>query len=336
MSVTNDGSLKLYIPQGSVYFAGGTSDELIEVSYNTLLCPPNKLTLAMWIKSDASNSERYIIAKGLPNADYGFQIHTNTSQADFIINNGARAITTSDVNDGEWHHLVGTYDSTAGGTDEVKLYVDGELDATGDYSTAITHDLSPLIIAAKTDVGGYEWGGYINDIKFFNGNALSADEVRQLYNGIEITDGLVAHWKFDEKTGLKIVDEINSISGNFAGDLGRGGTNPTWKDRDIQCWGTRWDETNDGMTFETFMDACDRNYLMDNVTPKAVRELYNILGTKKFIDTTFTSSNTLIIEPIDGYGISSLVEKKTIGVKNIRTRLINSETYGVKIEGIFL
>ena len=104
----------------------------------------------------------------------------------------------------------------------------------------------------------------------------------------------------------------------------------------IDCWCTRWDEDNWGVTFETFLGSGARNFLFDNVTPQAVIELYNILGTPTNIDLTFESGNTLIVEPISNYGLSSLRQKRTIGVKNISDTFINKNYFGIKVEGLRL
>lgn len=101
----------------------------------------------------------------------------------------------------------------------------------------------------------------------------------------------------------------------------------------IDCWCTRFDAGNWDITLETFLDSGSRNTLFEHVTPGAVTELMNILGQPYHIDSTFTSSNTLVIEPIDGYGLSSLVEGETIGVKSISDHFISPNYFSVKIEG---
>jgi len=98
----------------------------------------------------------------------------------------------------------------------------------------------------------------------------------------------------------------------------------------------RWDEGNWDVTVEMFLESSNRDTLFTYVTPGAVRELYNILGTPNYIDTTYNSGNTLILEPIYGYGLSGLREKRTIGVKNISDTFINKNHFNVKIEGFRL
>jgi hypothetical protein len=54
------------------------------------------------------------------------------------------------------------------------------------------------------------------------------------------------------------------------------------------------------------------------------------------MDTTYTSSNTLIFEPISGYGISSLREKRTIAIKNIQDSFLNRYIFELKMDGVRL
>jgi len=96
---------------------------------------------------------------------------------------------------------------------------------------------------------------------------------------------------------------------------------------------TRWDEGNWDVTIESFMGGANRNTLFSNVTPGAVSELYNILGTPRFIDTTYKSSNTFVIEPQAGWGVSSVRQKRTIAVKNISDNFLTKDYFHVKIEG---
>jgi hypothetical protein len=96
---------------------------------------------------------------------------------------------------------------------------------------------------------------------------------------------------------------------------------------------SRWDEDNWGITIEAFMESGNRNTLFANVVPGAVKELYNILGTPTFQDLTWESGNTWTVEPLDGYGLSSLRQGREIAVKSISDTFINKDYFLVKVEG---
>jgi hypothetical protein len=100
---------------------------------------------------------------------------------------------------------------------------------------------------------------------------------------------------------------------------------------------SRWDTDNDSLIIESFLSSSNRDTLFAHITPGAYRELYNILGTPKMIDTTYDSGNTLILEPQDGYGISGLREKRTVAVKNIMDwHIPHTNRFGLKLECIRL
>ncbi len=53
--------------------------------------------------------------------------------------------------DSGWHYITMTYDSNAGGTEEMKMYVDGVKQASLDYATTITNNNDNLIIGQRVD-----------------------------------------------------------------------------------------------------------------------------------------------------------------------------------------
>ena len=104
----------------------------------------------------------------------------------------------------------------------------------------------------------------------------------------------------------------------------------------FDCAITRWDESNDSLVIETILTSGNRNTLFSHTIPGAVSELYSILGKKKFIDTSYSSSNTIIVSPTSGYGLSSLRQQRIIGVKNIQDTFLVLDKFSVKVEGIIL
>jgi len=104
---------------------------------------------------------------------------------------------------------------------------------------------------------------------------------------------------------------------------------------DVPC--SRWDEDNYTMKFEFFCEgSSQRNTIFDNCVPGAVRELYNILGTPKYIDTTYESRNTFVINPLDGYGLSSLREGRTVAIKSISDSIFGMNHFCVTLDCVRL
>ena len=104
----------------------------------------------------------------------------------------------------------------------------------------------------------------------------------------------------------------------------------------FDCWCTRWSEGNFDLVVETFLGSSNRNTLFSHVTPGAVSEMYNILGTPHYVDTTFSSGNTIILEPQDDYGLSGLREKRTVAIKSISDRFISPNYFSIKVETVRL
>ena len=81
----------------------------------------------------------------------------------------------SDVLDGEWHHVVGTYDG-----EQKRIYVDGELEGTAACTGAIDTADSPVEIGRNGYWDSYHWKGEIDEVRIY-GRALDPKEVKILY-----------------------------------------------------------------------------------------------------------------------------------------------------------
>jgi len=101
----------------------------------------------------------------------------------------------------------------------------------------------------------------------------------------------------------------------------------------VDCDASRWDESNYDVTIETVLSSGARNALFNNIRPGAYRELTNILGTPNYIDTTYDSGSTLILDPLPNSGVSGVRAKRTIAVKSISDTFFNKDYLTVKIEG---
>jgi len=73
-----------------------------------------------------------------------------------------------------WHHIVMTYDRSAGGTDELKLYVDGVLRDTADFSSVVNTNNSVVKIGELFD-------GLVDELRI-SGIARSSGWIQTAYN----------------------------------------------------------------------------------------------------------------------------------------------------------
>ena len=72
-----------------------------------------------------------------------------------------------------WNHIALTYNSTIGGIEEMKLYIDSVELATADYSTAITTNTNDVII-------GNNFNGTIDEVRIWN-RELTQSEIASYY-----------------------------------------------------------------------------------------------------------------------------------------------------------
>ena len=78
------------------------------------------------------------------------------------------------VDDGQWHHLVGTSDGR-----RAALYVDGELEDSADAKPIALNSV-PLRIGSNLEALGRGFSGWIDEVRLY-GYGLSQAEVKALY-----------------------------------------------------------------------------------------------------------------------------------------------------------
>ena len=146
----------------------------------------NDFSIGFWLKTtDTGGSGQWFNGKGLvdgemPGAANDFGISLVGSRAAFGIGNPDTTIlTTNSVNDGQWHHLAATRDSSSG---DMRLYVDGILQAQATGPTGTRAAAPNLRIGAiRTLVTGSSLSGTIDDIQIFD-RVFSAAEIPTLMN----------------------------------------------------------------------------------------------------------------------------------------------------------
>jgi hypothetical protein len=118
----------------------------------------------------------------------------------------------------EWTHIAINYDVNY----EFSLYMNGNF--IGKDIFEIGDTVESFVIGARTSGTDRLFSGLIDDVRIYN-RALLDTEIQQLYNKQQISDGLVGHWKLDEKIG----DVANDSSGNNNhGTIHGASWYPTW------------------------------------------------------------------------------------------------------------
>ncbi len=83
---------------------------------------------------------------------------------------------TTDISDGDWHHVGWTWDGSL-----VEIYVDGALDFSQSYTSGIIDNDQALSFAKRIDLPTNIYAGLMDDIRIYD-NVLSISDISALFN----------------------------------------------------------------------------------------------------------------------------------------------------------
>ena len=114
-----------------------------------------------------------------------------------------------------WHHIAATYDGA-----EMKLYVDGKLQATESNSGDIQSSKADLIIGMQSSINPLK--GILDEVLIYD-KALTESEIVNIFsttpNPSNGSDNLVSAWDFDENEGVVATDKIGTNNGSISNAL---------------------------------------------------------------------------------------------------------------------
>ncbi len=85
------------------------------------------------------------------------------------------------INDGNWHHLVWTYDGSAGTSAAINMYVDGQNQySNATYSSYWSYEIKFQYFGKPTAANTY-FAGSMDEVAYFN-SVLSSSDVTAIYN----------------------------------------------------------------------------------------------------------------------------------------------------------
>ncbi|MCW3136373.1 MAG: carboxypeptidase regulatory-like domain-containing protein [Canidatus Methanoxibalbensis ujae] len=167
------------------------SNDYVDLPDNIITAPSlrsNGSTLIAWVKVEPSLTGRKGIVGtaactsgwsvfGLDYYNGKARLETYDSGADHY----QRVESTTNINDGKWHHIAGTYDPS---DKKMRIYVDGVLEGTSsEISRAGWSTGSNYNYIGKNPISGdYFFNGTIDEVKIYN-RALSAEEILADYQG---------------------------------------------------------------------------------------------------------------------------------------------------------
>lgn len=161
-------------------------DAAIRVGNDSSLNPAadtGNMTVSAWVKPESAGPDPLqfgtIVAKGL---NTGYQLHLQNGRPTFEKGAGAEAQASVTLNDGEWYHIVGVYDSTA--SDRLKIYVNSDSDPSWWDNDSIGNTPDDFGIGRNlqsTNPDDRHFSGVIDEVRLYN-RALEPNQIETLYD----------------------------------------------------------------------------------------------------------------------------------------------------------
>ena len=200
-------------------------------TYNSIMSGKSAVSVSFWIKptsyNNAGNRSRIIdlqLSAGsnaflvdFPTGDNNLEIAGRSISSDTL-----QSKTGTPVSLGVWTHIVGVLDFQ---NSRILVYKNGSLlSSTGVSFGASTYTASSGATDSLGQVSGQQfYNGILDDVRVYN-RALSATQVKQLYNlggskvntsqNLKTTNGLVGLWSFDAADMAGVTAYDRSGSGN--------------------------------------------------------------------------------------------------------------------------
>jgi len=202
----------------------GTAMAYVEVADDDTLDFTNAMSMEAWVNTTYNDTvgadfSARIMDKAF-DIGYGLYMNEDGGAVQVWIEDPSgftSAAAGGTINDGEWHHVVATFDSADVGT-EVKIYVDGGAPvATGSFAGPLTPTTEPFGISSEVYVGvvdGFSgFPGIIDEAAVYN-YALSPGRIQAHYNAAFTTQR--SRLKLDvESSGNELVFTWTSQSGTL-------------------------------------------------------------------------------------------------------------------------
>jgi len=163
---------------GAYSFEG--PDAAVNVSNDSILMPDtDSLTLSAWVKTTgAQPTFATVAAKGLND---GYQMHLQNRRPTFEKDSGSEAQSSVTLDDGEWYHIVGTYENSST-SDNLKIYVNGaskpSWEGDGELGDAAGDNLG---IGNNLQDPDRHLNGYIDEVRLYS-RRLTEEEIKDLYD----------------------------------------------------------------------------------------------------------------------------------------------------------
>lgn len=209
----------------------------------------SQISISFWVKSSNWKDNKGLLSKFesssarswqiITRSANTFQFHANITGVEYVAYSGNLSPSNN-----IWYFVTAVYDNS-----NMVLYVNGIRYGDATSVSGSIDNTSSAVQFGRYYSTNESFDGSLCDIRIYN-TALTAAQVLSLYNGDDITTGLVAHWPMNEGGGIKVYD--NSGNGNTG-----------------KIYGATWTQFESGL----------KNYRKYNVILKSfsiAREFYDV------------------------------------------------------------
>ena len=265
--VLSDLSRSLPYGDGYSFNFDSASSDYIDCGNDSTFDLNNAFSISTWVKY-TSTSAMVVLSKR-ETTKISLLIELGSGKPFTAIRDASSNIAITNTysgtyNDGNWHHIVATFNRTA---NELKLYVDNELKETANTSSVgdIAPNTNNLMIGRRSDTSSSYFDGKISNCSLFN-ETLTPTEVQKLYaNGVpqDLTNfnpqpqawyplGSNSFWNGSAWTVRDMIGSNDGTGVNLGqdalvGDSPRSSANGTGTNMDIESnitGTTKWSELN--------------------------------------------------------------------------------------------
>ena len=205
-------------------FGGGVAldtDDCYTIVNHADLRPTGNFSISAWINLNASGSNQAIFQSYSQNSNVAgiLFVVRSTGVIDVTVGDNTGTSTPSDyvvatstgtITDGVWTHVAVVRDGTT-----VRIYINGKADGSVAWSTAQGFAATNYVRVGCQNNDGTNinfLNGSIDDLALFNGTALSADQIKELYEGRIY--GELRPNQFGTIQGLYHLSDTTDFSGN--------------------------------------------------------------------------------------------------------------------------
>jgi hypothetical protein len=238
--ITNGGGLALtsgFSAEPAVLSFDGTDDQLSMGNSSALMLTDTDFTVEVWI-STTQTAMAGIVGKHRPggswngyvliiNGEHGWIPHPNKVWFYATEPPGEEAVSTTDINDGRWHHIAGVYHKTGA----KELFVDGVLEASVPDLNPLAPNDAPFRVGYLIEgSSSYSLQGWVDEVRVWNVARTQAEIKGAMYAQLFGDEpGLVGYWTLDEGSGQTAHDStLNHNDGQLGSTPGADPDDPSW------------------------------------------------------------------------------------------------------------